>query len=189
MPATRPADHTITRAAQLRAIASPVRQQLISLMEELDTFSVGDLAARTGRPAESTYYHVHQLVKAGLVEEAGLRPGVRRPETLYRLIAGRLHVDLFDRRPAYRAAMKKSARAVCRLAEGQLQEAFDDPHCHLAGPHANFRLHQRSARLPRAKVKELARMLAAIDDFLRDHNDPDAEPSYLVTTSYVPQLR
>ena len=69
----RSAKHVLRDVAQLRAIATAARHEIVAIMEELDESSVGDLAAYLGRPPESVYYHVHDLVQVGLVLEVGTR--------------------------------------------------------------------------------------------------------------------
>ena len=184
----RPAEYIIHDVAQLRAIATAARHEIVAIMEELEEFSVGDLAAYLGRPAESIYYHVNNLVSVGLVLEVSTRVGNTRPEKLYALVGRRLFVDRECRDPEYRAILKKSARSVVRLSERLLHRALDDPRCHLSGPHANFQLHQRSARLSKPKLRQLAKLLAEVDQFLLDNNDPNQGVSYVVTSSFAPVL-
>ncbi len=185
----RPAKYIVRSAAQLRVIATPVRQEIVTILEEMQEFSVRELAEHLGRPVESVYYHVHQLVKAGLVDEVGTRAGTTRREALYRLVADRLFVDRKNCSRAYREVLKKSARGVSHFANRLLQSAFDHPDCEMSGAAANFQLRQRSARLSRARLRQLAEMLAEVDRFLLTNNDPRQPTSYVVTTTYAPVLR
>ena len=60
---------------QWRAVNSPHRMQLVSMLEALKKSTVAELAELTGRSQQSIYPHLKILVKAGLVRE--LRESVR----------------------------------------------------------------------------------------------------------------
>lgn len=185
----RPARYTISRIDQLQAIVSPVRQEILTILEEFEQFAVRELAEHLGRPVESVYYHVHQLVKVGLVESVGSRPGTTRPETLYQVVARRLSVDRENPSPRYQQVLKKAVHSALLFADRLAQRAFDDDRGVLGGPDANFQVRQRSARLSKSKLRELAAMLAEVDRFLVENNDLSTETSYVVTTAYAPVLR
>ena len=76
----------ITAPAQLRALASPARQEILDLLARSGPASAADLGAWLGRPADGFYYHLRALTRAGLVAEAGARVRGGRSETLYRSI-------------------------------------------------------------------------------------------------------
>ena len=77
----------IERLPQLKALVSPVRQDIVDTLQTLGTASTTDLAEQLGRPADGLYYHVRALLKAGLVVPAGTRPQGGRNEALYRTAA------------------------------------------------------------------------------------------------------
>lgn len=63
------------RDPQWRAVNSPHRMHLVSMLEALKKSTVAELAELTGRSQQSIYPHLKILVKAGLVSE--LREPVR----------------------------------------------------------------------------------------------------------------
>lgn len=83
MPSRRK-HYDISEPAQVEALASPVRQEIVDAAQALGACSIAQIAAAIGRPADGLYYHVKHLVAVGLLEEAGSRRGVRRNEALYR---------------------------------------------------------------------------------------------------------
>jgi len=76
----------IAEPAAIRAIASPVRQELVDTLEALGgVATVAELAEQLGRPADGLYYHVEILRRAGLFVAAPLgRSDTGRSERRYR---------------------------------------------------------------------------------------------------------
>lgn len=71
---------TTTPVSQLRAVAHPVRLRMLSLMTGA-ALSAADLARELGISHANASYHLHQLVDAGEVVEAGeerIRGGVAK---------------------------------------------------------------------------------------------------------------
>ncbi len=58
----------IRDAAVLRALRTPLRQEILSALDRPGGASVRELATTLGRKPASLYYHVHDLVRVGLVE-------------------------------------------------------------------------------------------------------------------------
>lgn len=69
---------------QLRALASPVRQELVDLLARTGPTSAAELGALIGRPADGLYYHLRELQRVGLISPAGSRKRGRRREAIFR---------------------------------------------------------------------------------------------------------
>lgn len=77
-PSDEPA--RLGNARVMRALAHPIRLRLIALLSELGPASVTALAGHTGESTASVSYHLSQLARFGLVEEAvEARTGRERP--------------------------------------------------------------------------------------------------------------
>ncbi len=71
-----------------RAPASPLRMEIVDELRDRGSSSIAELAAALVRPQPSLYYHVHRLVKAGVVRgkekrqagAAGWRPSTARAQ-------------------------------------------------------------------------------------------------------------
>jgi DNA-binding transcriptional ArsR family regulator len=63
----------------LRALAHPLRIQLLSLLRSEGQMTASEAARRLGESSGSTSYHLRQLARYDLVEEAGGRRGRERP--------------------------------------------------------------------------------------------------------------
>jgi DNA-binding transcriptional ArsR family regulator len=65
--------------AALRALAHPLRIRLVALLRREGTLTASEAGRRLGESSGSTSYHLRQLERYGLVEEADARWGRERP--------------------------------------------------------------------------------------------------------------
>jgi DNA-binding transcriptional ArsR family regulator len=63
----------------LRALAHPVRIRLLGLLRREGAMTASEAGRRLGESSGSTSYHLRQLARFDLVEEAGPRSGRERP--------------------------------------------------------------------------------------------------------------
>jgi len=90
-------------AAQLRALAHPLRLQLLELLHVEGPATASQLARRLGESSGATSYHLRALHRAGMVEEAEQRNGRERwwqrpPERL--MVPNSVPSDASDRERA-----------------------------------------------------------------------------------------
>lgn len=92
----RPADTRVHDPRVLRGLAHPVRSRIVAEMEATGPVRAADVARDLGIPANQASFHLRQLAKYGLVEEA---PGEARDrrDRVWKLVAeGGLSIDLQD---------------------------------------------------------------------------------------------
>ncbi|HEV7888698.1 MAG TPA: helix-turn-helix domain-containing protein [Acidimicrobiales bacterium] len=77
----------IKDVATLKALADPLRHQLLSLLDAPRT--VKELAAQTARPADRLYYHLGLLERRGLIRADDRRGQERR----YQLVSEHIVID------------------------------------------------------------------------------------------------
>jgi len=114
----------IAARAQIAALGSPVRQELVDTLEALGgVATVAELAAQLGRPADGLYYHVEILRRVGLfVAAAGGTSRAGRSERRYRTPARRgVPLQL-----VYRPADRRAVAAVRGVVGGMLRIARRD---------------------------------------------------------------
>mgnify|MGYP001197199701 CR=1 FL=1 len=88
---TKPDSFLIDDPVTLRAIAHPVRQQILSALGVQEFARAADLAQLLGEPANSVSFHLRTLAKAGLIVEAPELARDRRGR-VWRRTAGRLEI-------------------------------------------------------------------------------------------------
>jgi DNA-binding transcriptional ArsR family regulator len=79
MPEPRSRTIELTDPRALRAVAHPIRLELIGLLRRSGPLTATQAAARIDESPASCSFHLRQLAKYGLVEEAGGGVGRQRP--------------------------------------------------------------------------------------------------------------
>ncbi len=111
----------------LRAIAHPVRNRIIGEMEAAGPMRAADVAAALGIPANQASFHLRQLAKYGLVEEA---PEVARDgrDRVWRLASDdllRLDISHLEEAPGGRAAVNVWRRHASARAHELVDRAYE----------------------------------------------------------------
>jgi len=75
--------YVIRARAQVRALASPARQEIVDALVAAGPCPIAELAAHTGRAPDSLYFHINRLMKVGLVIERTPRATGKRPAAVY----------------------------------------------------------------------------------------------------------
>ena len=152
---------------QRKAVASPLRLELIGLFLERRPLSVAEIAERMGRPATGIHYHVRVLEKAGLLRRVGHQRSGRRPEALYRPVADVFKMEQPRKAPpATRDAAVKTLSNAFRMAERDMRAALTEPSTKSAGPHRNIFGARIHCRLSKQDLAELNRHLRDIEKML-----------------------
>lgn len=156
--------HSALGPRQRKALASPLRQEILGQWTDRESRTVADIAAGMGRPVTAIYYHVHQLEDVGLLVRVGSRPGPKRDEILYKPVADQFDLTPIPGDPEQIADAVGALKASHRMALGDLKAALESGEDRFDGPDRSllgFRLH---ARLSAAKRK---RVNALLDELLR----------------------
>lgn len=82
-------------ATTLKALAHPMRVQILRILRVRDAVSVTSLAAELGETTGATSYHLRQLARNGIVEEAPPPDGGAR-QRWWRLVVDQIHMRGFD---------------------------------------------------------------------------------------------
>jgi predicted transcriptional regulator len=177
---------------QRRAVASPLRMELIGLFLERKPLSVAQMAERMGRSATALYYHVGVLEKAGLLKRAGKQRSGRRSEALYLPVADMFKMEQeSDNAEAAATALKTMATAF-RMAEGDMRAALTDPRSKSAGPYRNVYGTRIHCRISKKNLAELNRHLRAIEKMVtRAHksHEPSPDDQFVSLTLALMPLR
>lgn len=163
---------TVQPGAQLRTLASTVRQELIDTLQALGTASVPELAAQVGRPADALYYHMRALLKAGLVVAAGSRRQGRHAEILYRTPAPDHRLELryrADDGSTDRAALGKVVDQMLRASGRAFARALADPGCVTEGAARELWAGRISGWLSPAGIKQANRLLLELGALFARH--------------------
>lgn len=125
----------IKEPAQIKALTSPMRQEIVDAVAALGPCSMTELAEHLGRAADSLYFHVRKLVKVKLLREVEKRKEGRHVWAIYALPARQV-------RMVYSPAMLKTIRKVVagamRLSLREFNQALLQKNGSFTGPHRNL---------------------------------------------------
>lgn len=147
----------------LRAIAHPVRNQILGELEAVGSLRAADVAARLGIPANQASFHLRQLAKYGLVEEDAEAARDRR-DRVWRATGGGLEVDTgsMDAEPGGAAAARvylgtaaAEAHRLVDLAYAPADAAWTMAGVHRSSSDDRLLLTPEQARAMRAEITEL----------------------------------
>jgi predicted transcriptional regulator len=163
--------HVIRSHKELKALCSPVRQDIVFVLESLGPSSVSEIAERLGRSPHSLYYHVRELERVGLVSARETRRTTRRDAVVYALVSEGILIDPQQRSKAFLQTLGEMYSASLRRAERETLFALaNDAHVPPDEPRnsgvftVNARLTPRSRKLMRKRLLELGDLIEAEDD-------------------------
>lgn len=106
-----------------KALASPIRVELLLLAAAIEPCSIADLARLSGRRNTGLYRHVAILVESELLLPCGKRPGSRRPEQLHRVNEHFISMrDRSGREPGATDRFRNAQAAVWRAIDRGLSD-------------------------------------------------------------------
>jgi DNA-binding transcriptional ArsR family regulator len=114
----------------LRAIAHPVRNRILSEMAATGPARAADIARDLGIPANQASFHLRQLAKYGLVEEAP-DEGRDRRDRVWRLVAPEgfaLDMGTLEQEPGGKAAVSVFRRQSTAWAHQVVEAAYSPEH-------------------------------------------------------------
>ena len=173
--------------SMLDALASPVRQELISQLGE-GPQTVRELAAALGRTRQALHYHVALLERAGLLRGVGWRGAGPARERVYNVTRTRMVV-----RGAFtggdRSAAQRAVSAALRLTSREVVRALESPLVRRQGRAPEMTALRGKARLTEAELRRLHGLFGRIEALLRRAKSGRGHRFYAVTLVLVPADR
>ena len=118
---------------QLSALTSSARQEIVDVLSQMGTVSVGELAATLGRPADALYYHLRVLKRVGLVLRAGYRGRGVREEELIRTVSADLQVQYQSGKGGNGKQIGMIVASMLRLGIRDFHHAFQSGNARVSG--------------------------------------------------------
>jgi hypothetical protein len=149
----------ITSASQLRAIASPVRRDILDGIAALGALSVADLGRLLGRPADRLYYHVGLLERVGLLRRTRGVGASGRAEDLFDVPARPVYIQYEVGDARHRTAMRSMVSAMLRQAGGEFAAAYMPGKASVEGPERDLWAGRVTGVLDRAARRRVVELL------------------------------
>lgn len=171
--------------AQLAALTSPVRQEIIDTLEGLGgEAAVADIATHLGRPADGLYYHLRELVRTGLLRE--LADGRDRSGRRYRTIAPpgeRLSLRYTRGRSSNVKAVDRVVGSLLRTAKRDFSRALTAGTAVTEGPRRELWAARTKGWVNDADLAEINRLLVRLNELLQQTPQKDRE--HLMSLAFV----
>lgn len=181
---SKPKTYRIHKPAQVEAMGSAVRQEILDTIGRLGTCSIAEVASALGRPADGLYFHVRILLEAGLVVESGERNAGLRAETLYSTVAPGANMQLM---------YGDGSSEVMRAVHAMLGAAVDDFDKGLAsglavtdGPRRNLWAGRNLAWLGPQELREVNALLWQLSKIFNQPRKETASQLYVLTYGLAP---
>jgi DNA-binding transcriptional ArsR family regulator len=175
----------IRAIAQIRALASPVRQDILDVVDTLGPCSVATVAHTLGRRPDGLYYHIARLRRVGLIaitEEPGAN-GRATARLRVRSSAPALVYDPSDARN--RDAVLLVVAGMLRNALRGFRRAFRPEHAVVSGLGRNLWAGRRQAVLDTASLEEVNMLVRRILRILHSRRPREAKGGSLHEFTFV----
>jgi len=180
--------YQVVTRAQLRALATTVRHDILDRLIALGPLSVRQLAEALGRRPTAIYQHLKKLEKLGLVRgkrSSGREPG--RPAMVYEPAGSVIRLTDAAKQNKNRKALAKIVRVASMQAARDFDAAFSNPLRKVTGTSRN---HTFFRAISAPSPTRLARMNALLQELEDLTWSPDPNPGPLISVAwFVAPLR
>ncbi|MFH1689956.1 MAG: helix-turn-helix domain-containing protein [Candidatus Eisenbacteria bacterium] len=175
----------IRSTKQVRALRTPLRQEIVHTLTRLGTCTVRELADELGHEPAALYYHVHALEEAGIVVETGRHKGSGRPEGVYALVAERIIIDRTETSKAFLSALADLQRSTLRTAERELTRALEVRGDGGAREKASPVLLRLTSRLSPKATAHAVKLIRELAEFLAENDDAETGEACSLTAAFT----
>ncbi len=168
---------------QLRALASPLRQEIVDALESAGPCSIAELGEHLSRAPDALYFHVKHLVRAGLVKECERKKVGRHAFGIYDITLRPLRID---RAKAKAKDMSRVAGGILRLALRDYERGLSHAGSNFEGPSRNHWVARAQGWLDAKKLTELNEHLESVLRLLRGNSPGPGKSAIAVAFSMTP---
>jgi predicted transcriptional regulator len=147
---------------QLTALTSSARQEIVDVLSQMGTVSVGELAATLGRPADALYYHLRVLKQAGLVFSAGYQGRGVHKEELIRTVSSNLQLQYQPGKGGNGKQVTAIVGSMLRLGMRDFHHAFQSGDARVSGSGRELWALRRTGWLTPEKMVSLNRSIEGL---------------------------
>jgi len=158
----------IRKPAQLEALESSIRLEILDVVAADGACSVADLALELGRTPESLYFHVKKLLAVGLLGEDGQREFERGAETLFSAPSRWMALGTKPLTKPRRQALVRISRACARVAQRDLEQNMLGPDWIEVGPERNAHWSKTRGWLTPEELVELNGLIGQVEELMTE---------------------
>ncbi len=184
MPAYNfPATFLIDDPAQIKALQSPMRQEIVDALTTLGPSSIQAIADHLGRAADSLYFHVKKLVKVKLVQCVEKRKEGRIEWSIY-AVPGRHARIVYQPRVA--KSIKKVVAGAMRLSLREFQKSIVSDSARYSGSQRNVWGSRAKGWLSPRDVVEANRLLEQLIALFNQQGPTEGRQVYSLAWVFTP---
>jgi DNA-binding transcriptional ArsR family regulator len=146
----------------LAALTSSSRQEIVDVLSQMGTVSVGELAATLGRPADALYYHLRVLKQSGLVLRAGYQGQGVHKEELIRTVSSGLKLQYRPGKSGNGKQINAIVGSMLRLGIRDFQHAFQRGEARVSGSGRELWALRKTGWLTPEEIVSLSQSIEAL---------------------------
>lgn len=175
----------IASLAQIRALASPVRQEIVDGLSAMGPVSISTLARTLGRSPNALYFHIRKLEKLGLVVSRD-NPGARgRPSQVYDVPGRPMALAYRPGEPKTREPMAKLVRSMTSSATRSFIKAYRPEIAVVKGFERNLWASRSKRHLSQREIEVVNHHLRALVALLNQSDIGRAGKRQLMELTFV----
>lgn len=180
--------YILEKLSQLQAISSPVKQEIIDVIQSRGQCSIGDIADELGRPADGLYYHIRALVKDQLLVEVGFTKKTGQREKIYNTSqSGSLMEAGYDQSdPEKVDAMNKIVSSMLKIALKDFKAGLNSKVAVVEGDGRNLSACRIKSRLTYNEVRRVNSLLAQVAAVFNHQRQENTENLYSIAWVLAP---
>mgnify|MGYP002624047326 CR=1 FL=1 len=167
MPASS-ATYWISDRRQLKALASPARQEIVDAVTAAGPSTIAGIADALGTRPDRLYFHIRQLVKVGLLVSAGINGSGREEAKVYDVPGRPLRLRSDPTKRAAQRTVGEIHDGVLRLARRDLKRAMSQPGVITHGPARDVWAGRARGWMTDSEIRELDQLVEKMLTLVRD---------------------
>lgn len=175
----------ITSLPQIRALASPVRQEIVDAVAAVGPVSVATLARSLGRAPNAFYFHIQKLESLGLLVRRNTSGALGRPSVLYDVPGRPMAVAYQPAQPKTRQPMAKLVRSMSASATRSFVRAYRPDVAVTAGSGRNLWAGRQKRWLSPRELRQVNRHLRALVTLFNHRNDLSSRGNLLMELTFI----
>ena len=177
--------NVITDLAQIRALASPVRQEVVDAVTAVGPVSIAALARSLGRTPNALYFHIQKLERLGLLVRCDGAAARGRPSTFYDVPGRPMMLTYQPGQSRTRAPMGKLVRSMLSSAGRSFVRAYRPDVAVVDGADRNLWASRSKRMLSPRELREVNRHLRALVGLLNHPNPASPGKVRLMELTFV----
>ncbi|MDX9911756.1 MAG: helix-turn-helix domain-containing protein [Phycisphaerales bacterium] len=188
---TKPDPFLIREPRQVRALASPVRQEVLDVLMHAGALPAGEIAERMGVAPDGLYFHLRLLERVGLVRRAGSTGAGRREAALWDVPGRPMVLDYEHGSSTASSRVRRLSPpldAILRLTRRDVRRALARDQASFSGPRRDVWVARFRGKVSPSELEEINALLAQAAEIVRGARGGPGSRSVALTFALLPTV-